>query len=425
MAGHIGKYELKKQLGKGASSTVYLATDTFTTLDVALKVIDVHVFRDPQRGKAARTQFLNEASLVGKLSHPHIVTMMDAVVSDEASYIALEYVAGGNLVPFTSAQNLLAIEHAIEIGFKCCGALDYAYRAGIVHRDIKPANILVVKGTEIKVADFGAALLHLSDTTQIVEIGSPAYMSPEQITGQDLGPKSDMFSLAVLLYQLLTGQKPFAAKTAIEVTNQILLQAPPPMQNLRKGLPPELERVLSVALAKKPDDRFPSWAEFALELAKLGRLSIHQQAIADSEKFSHLRALAMLKQFTDPDIWELVHAGRWERKHAQTAVIREGEHGESLFLLTRGEVKVTKQGRLLNVLRAGECFGEMSYIKGGNTPRQATVESMTEIVTVEFSRDAIEKSVNATCRSNIILALLNSLVDRLALADARISRIIN
>ena len=209
MPGSIGKYQLKKQLGKGASSTVYLATDTFTTLDVALKVIDVNVFRDPQRGKAARTQFLNEASLVGKLSHPHIVTMMDAVVSDEESYIALEYVAGGNLVPFTDAQHLLAIEQAIEIGFKCCGALDYAYRAGIVHRDIKPANILVVRGTEIKVADFGAALLHLSDTTQIVEIGSPAYMSPEQILGEALDVRTDIFSLGVVLYQIVAGERPF------------------------------------------------------------------------------------------------------------------------------------------------------------------------------------------------------------------------
>src|SRR5476649_2060390 len=163
MLGNVGKYELKKQLGKGASSTVYLATDTFTTDDVALKVIDASLFRDPQRGKAARTQFLNEASLVGKLIHPHIVTMLDAVVSDDASYIALDYVPGGNLLPFTHPQNLLPIEHAIEIGFKCCGALDYAYRAGIVHRDIKPANILIAQGTEIKVADFGAAFLQQSD----------------------------------------------------------------------------------------------------------------------------------------------------------------------------------------------------------------------------------------------------------------------
>ncbi|MCE9640932.1 MAG: protein kinase [Betaproteobacteria bacterium] len=378
-----------------------------------------------QRGKPARTQFLNEASLVGKLSHPHIVTLLDAVVSEEASYIALEYVPGGNLVPFTHPQKLLPVEHAIEIGFKCCGALDYAYRAGIIHRDIKPANILIAQGTEIKVADFGAAFLQQSDVTQIVDIGSPAYMSPEQIVAQKLGPKSDMFSLAVVLYLLLTGQRPFVAKTAAELVNKIRLEDPAPMRSLRKELPEELDRVIARALAKKPEERYPTWAEFALELAKLGRLSVYQQSIPDSEKFGHLREMPMLQSFSDPDIWELVHTGRWQRLPAHQAILREGEDGESLFLLTRGEVKVTKQGRLLNVLRTGECFGEMSYIKGSGTPRQATVESMTEVVVVEFARDAIEKSVNAACRLNIVLALLNTLVDRLAMADARISRIIN
>ena len=176
---------------------------------------------------------------------------------------------------------------------------------------------------------------------------------------------------------------------------------------------------------KKPEDRYPTWAEFALELAELGRLSVYQQSIPDSEKFGHLREMPMLQPFSDPDIRELVHTGRWQRLPAHQAILREDENGESLFLLTRGEVKVTKQGRLLNVLRTGECFGEMSYIKGSGTPRQATVESMTEVVVAEFARDAIEKSVNAACRLNIVLALLNTLVDRLAMADARISRIIN
>jgi serine/threonine protein kinase len=425
MLGMVGKYELKMQLGKGASSTVYLATDTFTTNDVALKVIDLRLFRDAQRGRAMRTQFLNEASLVGKLSHPHIVTMLDAVISDDASYIAMEYVSGGSLAPYTSPNNLLPFEHAIEIGFKCCGALDYAYRAGIVHRDIKPANILIVQDTEIKVADFGAALLQKSDMTQVLRIGSPSYMSPEQIGSDDLGPKSDMFSLAVVLYHLLTGQKPFSGKTDMELVNSIRLESPSPMANLRKGLPPELDEVIGRALAKNPDDRYPTWAEFAIELARLGRLSIFQKTIPDSERFSNLRALAMLKSLNDPDMWELVHASRWQTLPAQQAIIRENESGDSLFVLTRGEVKITKQGRLLNVLRAGECFGEMSYIKGGKVARQATVESLTEVVVAEIARDAIEQRVNASGRLHIALALLNLLVDRLAMADERISRIIN
>jgi eukaryotic-like serine/threonine-protein kinase len=425
MLGTVGKYVLKRKLGQGASSTVYLAIDTFTTSDVALKSIDVGVFRDPQRGKPARAQFQNEASLVGKLAHPHIVSMLDAVISDKECYIAMEYVPGGNLLPLTSPHNLLPIEHAIEIGFKCCGALNYAYRAGIVHRDIKPANIMVVSGTEIKLADFGAALLQLADTTQIDNIGSPAYMSPEQINGDALGAQSDMFSLAVVLYQLLVGQKPFSADNAMDVINKIRLEPPTPMGGLRKDLPPELERVLMVALAKNPADRYSTWAEFALELAKLGRLSVYQQTITDSEKFGQLRAIQMFKSFGDPDIWELVQAAQWKRVPPHQVIIREGDSGGSLFMITRGEVKITKHGRLLNVLRAGDCFGEMSYIKGDSIPRQATVESMTEVVVAEFGREAIESRVNPVCRMKVVYALLNTLVDRLALADARISQIIN
>ena len=425
MSSTVGKYTLKSRLGTGASSVVYLAVDTFTQGEVALKVIDSRLFRDPNRGKAIRTQLQNEASLVGKLVHPHIVSITDVVISDELAYIAMEYVPGGNLVTRAQPGALLPIEHAIEIGFKCCGALDYAYRAGIIHRDIKPANIMVVKGTEIKVADFGAADLQLSDTTQISFIGSPAYMSPEQICGGTLGPQSDMFSLAVVLYQLLTGQKPFNADTPLEMITKIRLEQPIPMTTLRSDLPPALEKVVAVALEKDPANRYGTWAEFALELVKLGRLSVYEQSIPDSEKFQLLRALPVLKSFADPEVWELVHASRWQRIPAHRTVIKEGDAGESLFFLASGEVKVTKQGRLLNVLRAGECFGEMSYIKGSEMPRQATVESMTEVIVAEIARDALEERMNASCRMNILRALLNTLVDRLALADSRISRIIN
>ena len=206
---------------------------------------------------------------------------------------------------------------------------------------------------------------------------------------------------------------------------QIAFEDPKPTRRHNPAIPLELDTIILKALEKNPADRYPTWADFALELAKLGGLSVYQQAIPDSKKFSDLRALAMLKPFSDADIWELVHASSWQRLPAHHAIIHEGEAGESLYLLTRGEVKVTKHARLLNVLRAGECFGEMSYVKGSGTPRQATVESLTEVVIAEFSRDAIEKHVDAACRLNLVLALLNTLVDRLTMANARISRIIN
>ena len=421
----FGKYELKSQLGKGSSGTVYLATDTFTGKDVALKVLDSRLLENPDRRKYFQSQFLNEASLVGKLSHPHIVSILDASVGDNYGYIAMEYVAGGNLRALTEAENLAPVEKVIEIGFKCCGALDYAHRKGILHRDIKPANIMVVKDTDIKVTDFGAALLRDTDRTQIRDIGSPAYMSPEQVRGDVLTYQSDMFSLGTVLYHLLSGAKPFNGKVGLDLRNKILQEEPLPLSYVRPELPPELDMVLLSALAKNPRDRYPSWADFALALAKIGRLSRFERSILDSSKFDYLRAMPMLKAFTDPEIWELVNCTRWTRLPARSVIVTEDQPGQSLFFLAQGEVKVTKGARLLSIVRSGECFGEMGYIKAGATPRQATVEAMTEVVVAELGAKEAAAGVGDVAQSNLMRALLNTLVDRLAFADNRISRVIS
>src|SRR5215510_5507741 len=207
----VGKYEVQKLLGKGATGTVYLAKDTFTGKEVALKTIEPEVFRDPEFGTVYRTQFLNEASLAGKLRHPHIVSILDAVVGEDSGHIAMELVMGGDLSKHVTSGRLLPIADVLQIGFKCCGALQYAASQGIVHRDIKPANIMIAEGTEVKIADFGAAFLKKSQVVQTAALGSPYYMSPEQVQGKELNFHSDMYSLGVVLFELLTGKRPFTA----------------------------------------------------------------------------------------------------------------------------------------------------------------------------------------------------------------------
>src|SRR4029078_1497787 len=176
----VGKYDVQKLLGKGATGTVDLARAVFSGREVALKTIEPEVFRDPEFGSVYRSQFLNEASLAGKLRHPHIVAILDAVFESESGYIAMEIVSGGDLAHFVKPDKLLPVEDVLQIGFKCCGALDYAFSQGIVHRDIKPANIMIVQGTDVKIADFGAAFLRKSQVVQTAATGSPFYMSPEQ-----------------------------------------------------------------------------------------------------------------------------------------------------------------------------------------------------------------------------------------------------
>ena len=178
---------------------------------MALKTIEPEVFRDPEFGTVYRSQFLNEASLAGKLRHPHIVAILDAVVGEDSGHIAMELVTGGDLSKHVAGDSLLPFPDVLQIGFKCCGALEYAAKEGIVHRDIKPANIMLASETEVKIADFGAAFLKRSQVVQTAAMGSPYYMSPEQIQGKELNFHSDMYSLGVVLYELLVGRRPFLA----------------------------------------------------------------------------------------------------------------------------------------------------------------------------------------------------------------------
>src|SRR5437762_13784745 len=222
----VGKYDVQKAIGKGATGMVYLAKDTFTGKEVALKTIEPEVFRDPEFGTVYRGQLLNEASLAGKLRHPHIVAILDAVVGEDSGHIAMELVNGGDLSAHATPDKLLPVSDVLQIGFKCCGALEYAAREGIVHRDLKPANIMIAAGTDVKIADFGAAILKKSQVVQTAQLGSPYYMSPEQIQGKELGFHSDMYSLGIVLYELLVGKRPFLASNIEDLMKKIIQEDP-------------------------------------------------------------------------------------------------------------------------------------------------------------------------------------------------------
>ena len=418
LALQVGKYEVLKMLGKGASGTVYLAKDSFTGKEVALKTIEPEVFRDPEFGTVYRSQFLNEASLAGKLRHPHIVSILDAVVGEDSGHIAMELVTGGDLAQHCTPNALLPVPDVLQIGFKCCGALDYAFHEGIVHRDIKPANLMIGKGTDVKIADFGAAYLRKSQVVQTAMMGSPYYMSPEQIAGRTLTHHSDMYSLGAVLYELLTGQLPARAENLEALLKKITQLDPLPPSEIRKDLPRELDAVILRAMRKDPAQRYPTWAEFALELSKVVRQVLPANAVPDTEKYVALKNVEMLAKLADAEIWELVNAGKWTRVDKGRIVVRENEKGSSFFFLAEGEVKVTRAGRLLNVVNHGECFGEMAYIWGGALPRHATVESMTKLMLAEFEPAALGR-MSGGAQLQLTRALVRNLVDRLVLSNTR------
>jgi len=418
----VGKYDVQKLLGKGSTGTVYLAKDTFTGREVALKTLEPEVFRDERFGSMHRAQFLNEASLAGKLRHPHIVAILDAVVGEESGHIAMELVLGGDLSQHSKPDTLLPPGDVLQIAFKCCGAMDYAYREqGIVHRDLKPANIMIAGGTDIKIADFGAAFLKKSQPAQEAAMGSPYYMAPEQLRGEEPTFHSDIYTLGVVLYELLVGRRPFTADKLEALVEKIQNVEPKPPSELRPTLPRELDAVVLRALRKDPAQRYNTWAQFSVEISKVIGLVLPASAVADSEKYLALSKVEMLQLLGDAEFWELVGAATWTKRDKGSTIVRENGRGRSFYFLAKGEAKVTKKGRLLSMIHEGECFGEMAYIRGGEEPREATVEATTDVVIAEFEPEKLE-ALSESAQLHLTRALVRNAVERLALANSRLAR---
>ncbi|WP_263770655.1 serine/threonine-protein kinase [Propionivibrio soli] len=423
----IGKYDVVREVARGTTATVYLAFDSFARREVAVKVAFPQILKDPERGKIYTNLFLNEASLVGKLLHPHIVQIFDAVVAEELSYIVMEYVAGGTLEEFCRPRRLLPVERIVEIAFKCTRALDHACRLGITHRDIKPANILYsgkMPGTgTIKISDFGAAIVAAPERTLVSGIGSPAYMSPQQVRELPLDHRTDIYSLGVVMYQLFTGHLPFEAQTQYDVIYQIIHGTPTRPSNLRKEIPEVLDEIVARAMAKDVDARYQNWDEFGRDLAQAfrsGHLKTPKRDFAESEKFDTLRRLAFFADFSDAEIWEVVGFSEWRAAVPGETVIRDGEEGDFFCFLAEGELKVMKNGRVLTLLGKGDCFGEMAVIGKPSRTRGADIVALADskIITI---RDAALKRASEGCRMHVYQSFLGVLSTRLELANARLA----
>jgi eukaryotic-like serine/threonine-protein kinase len=420
----IGKYEVIREIGKGATSVVYHALDPFRNRQVAVKVVFPEALGDQEHGRRYRNLFVNEASLAGKLSHPHIVAIYDAVADDDASYIVMEYVDGTTLEQYTHHDTLLPVQKIVEISYKCARALEYASRHGVIHRDIKPANILLAGESDIKISDFGAALTPANEITQVTGIGSPAYMSPEQVKDHPLTHQTDIFSLGVVMYQLLTGRLPFQGANNYSIIYQIINVDPPPPIHARNDIPPRVDAIVMRALQKDIARRYQLWEEFAHDLAfALGTEEKLDRGFAESEKFDTLRGMDFFRQFTDVELWEVLRLSTWRKYPRDSVLIQETDIGSSFFILVAGEVKVVKQVRLLNVLKAGECFGEMAYLGKQKFQRSASVVALSDIAVIEIRAETLARASDL-CRHHFHGAFLELLVDRLALANVRLSQLL-
>ncbi len=420
---HIGKYPLLREIGAGATSKVYLARDPFAERDVAIKVFLFDKDADGEQERMKHKSFIAEASLAGKLAHPHIVEIFDAVVEPGRSYLVMEYVPGTPLETHADIARLLPISKVVEIIFKCIRALEYAHRHGVIHRDIKPGNILLSETGETKVSDFGASFQQkLQDTTQISGIGSPAYMSPEQVRLEPLTHQTDIYSLGVTMYRLLTGRLPFSASTQPALTYAILNTQPQRPAKLRPELPGLLDAIVMKAMEKNPAARYPSWLDFGKDLSQaFASLRLAGATVSDSEKFTKLRDFAFFADFNDVALWELIRIATWKTIAPQTVLIREGETGDNFYFLVEGEVDVTLFSKLLATVKAGRCFGELLYFAERSQRRTSTVTARTPITVMEVKADAMRAATDG-CQAAFNKACMRVLIERLVDSNQRLAQ---
>ncbi|MBI3222510.1 MAG: serine/threonine protein kinase, partial [Nitrosomonadales bacterium] len=266
MISQLGRYEVLSELGQGAMGVVYRAKDPLIDRVVAIKTINLGLALDEKEEYESR--FYQEAKAAGRLSHPNIVTIYDVGKSGDVAYIAMEFLQGRELRDIMNDDGLLPVDQVLDIVAQVASGLAYAHEHEIVHRDIKPSNIMVVRDGHVKITDFGIARMASSAvrTQTGMVLGSPKYMSPEQVMGKAIDQRSDIFSLGVMLYEMLTGQAPFQGENVNAIMYQTLNAVPAPPHTLNKAVPEMLNFIVAKALAKNLDDRYQNAKDLAVDL---------------------------------------------------------------------------------------------------------------------------------------------------------------
>lgn len=422
----LGRYQLQREIGRGGMGTVYEAIDEVDGRRVAVKVAAAPQGNDRQ-ARRLRKLFVNEARAARLLSHPNIVGVLDAGYEGDHWFVTMELVDGKRtLDDHCRAPFLLPVGEAVQVLSQCAEALGYAHREGVVHRDVKPRNIMLTADNDVKITDFGVALIDHDDTevTQVIgNIGSPSYMSPEQVRGEAATARSDIFALGLVAYQMLTGEHPFRGRTVAEVARQIASAAQRPLLELRPELSPLLARVVDHALKKHPSARYGSAVEMAADLALIAD-DMRDSGVDDEgplrEKLAQVKSLGFFAGFDDAQIMEVLRAGLWQRFVADETIIVEGEDTDAFYVLVEGEAGVWRGVQQLDTLTTGSSFGEIGVVL--ETPRSATIIA-SGMVTLLKLRAGVLEHTSGGCQIQLQRAFLRTMAERLqrvmdALADS-------
>ena len=419
----IGKYEIAGLLGKGASGLVYKGFDPFVRRDVAVKIA-LQLSEEP-RHLAGRdspaNNFFTEARAAGMLNHPNVVALYDAGMEVDLCYIVMEFVDGDTLLPWCRKDGpRMPLEKVLDVMAKCARGLDYSHSKGVLHRDIKPSNIMITKDGVPKIMDFSIAEINERRTEEgVTAVGSPLYMSPEQVTRQPLGPTSDLYALGAVMYQLLTGETPFFAPHLPGLFAAIRNLPAPSIEKKRPDVPRDVALIVAKLLAKKPVERYQSGKDLASDLAReYERLRQSDVQATRRENRDSLRGLSFFNAFSETEVDEVLSACQLKTFAPGKLILEEGELDNSFFILAMGQAIVKKGDKPIHVLGKGDCFGEIGLI--GNVKRTASVVAASQVLALKINASLLD-NLATDSQLRFYKTFTQTLIYRLTVTSARLS----
>ena len=384
----IGKYLIGSRLGSGTCGVVHQALDNVLNREVAIKLSpsgDVQAATGKVPG--AQRAYQTEVFAAGRLRHPNIVTVYDAGQYEELNYIVMESVDGNSLKHYGKGQKRLPTYRALEVICECCKALDYSHRQDILHRDIKPANVMVAFDGAVKLLDFGIAV-GLSEESGLNRagptLGTPNYMSPEQILGKTLTPASDFYSLGTVMFELLTGKQLFKAKKVKDLFRTVVHQPAPRLHDFRPDLPIALSDAVDRALQKKPERRFQSGMEMIAALSPFVEhfKIIEQRSSEQRALIPILQRLPFFQTFSDADIARLLAEAEMDHVEKGVKLLTEGNQNRELLIVVDGIVSMESKDGIHRIYGPGECIGELGFIHGTRESTRPRARSALRVLRV-------------------------------------------
>jgi serine/threonine protein kinase len=387
----VGRYQIIDKLGQGSMGMVFLGKDPHIKRHVAIKISRPSPDLPGEKADMYRERFFVEAQTAGRLTHPNIVAIYDAGMYKDFCYITMEYMDGPTLDRFTRVEDLMPLNKVVEIVFTVCRALDYAHKRGVIHRDIKPSNIMINRFGAVKITDFGIAHVETGETSEKGMVGSPSYMSPEQVREEPVGQRSDIFSLGCVFYELLTGRKAFSGDNYFSILYKITHETPDPVSGIRQDVPETLDKIVRKALAKNPEERYQTCMDLAFDLrVALRGLKGGIKRSKAEDVVDYVHQVSFFENFTREQVREILMASNLIKVRKGKVMVSEGDIDDSFFIILSGKAEVRKKNKILAEINRGECFGEMSYLSGQS--RAATVAAATDCILMKISATLLDKA---------------------------------